>query len=50
MAREIRKFTFDTFLDFGRQPEIEDKIEPEMPSVYSEADLASAKADAFEEG
>ena len=50
MARDVRKFTFDTFLDFGRQPETDEKAEADTPAVYSDSDLAAARADAFEEG
>lgn len=51
MTRNVRKFTFDTFFDFDRQPEPAAQAEIEgPPPVYSEADLAQARAEAFEEG
>lgn len=49
MTRNIRKFTFDSFVDFDRQPEAEAVHVEEAPSLYSAADLAQTRAEAFEE-
>ena len=51
MARNIRKFTFDSFIDFDRQPEpAVPGPETEEAPTYTQSDLEQARADAFEEG
>jgi flagellar assembly protein FliH len=51
MVRNIRKFTFDSFVDFDRQSEpVAEGLEVETQPVYSQADIDQARADAFEEG
>ncbi|HLG87230.1 MAG TPA: FliH/SctL family protein [Alphaproteobacteria bacterium] len=51
MVRNIRKFTFDSFVDFDRLPEpTEEHPEAEAQPVYSQAEIDQARADAFEEG
>jgi len=51
MARIVKRFTFDSFVDFDRPPEpAAQPVEVEAPSLFSQADIAQARADAFEEG
>lgn len=50
MTRNIRKFTFDTFFDLERQPEPAAVEIEAPPTVYSQAELEQACADAFEDG
>ena len=53
MAVTTRKFTFDDFFDFDRQAEAalqaQSALEP-PPPLFSEAELAQARAEGFEEG
>ena len=51
MGRNIRKFTFDSFIDFDRQPEPPlQQNDTDVQAVYSQSDLDQARAEAFEEG
>ena len=51
VTRNIRKFTFDSFVDFDRQIEADaPEMQPEPQPVYSQPDIDQARAEAFEEG
>jgi len=52
MTVTTRKFTFDDFFDFDRQPEVAPEVQDAPPPspLFSEAELAEARAAGFEEG
>lgn len=50
MTGIIRKFTFDDFFDFDRQPEPAPQVAEAPPPLFTEAELTQARAEGFEEG
>ena len=50
MATGVRKFTFDDFFDFERPPEPVKTEDQGPPAIFTEIDLAEAKAQGCEEG